>query len=164
MDKMRTFSCEALMKAKKAKGRDVILVIGNTGAGKSTTINYLLGHKFTKGRNYPFQISLVDESKSDVQIGHTMTSQTLYAEAHGSEDGFVYCDTPGFLDTRPREEKICASINIEFAIKSARQIKAIIVVVDYYAIPIDKGRSLRDLSTTISQFLKSETFGLQRAN
>jgi putative ribosome biogenesis GTPase RsgA len=44
-EKMRNLFEEGISKIRNAENKDGVIVIGNTGAGKSTLINYLLGCK-----------------------------------------------------------------------------------------------------------------------
>lgn len=43
IDLIRTGIAYGLVSAQAARGRDIVIVIGNTGAGKSTTVNFLAG-------------------------------------------------------------------------------------------------------------------------
>ena len=61
-----------------------IIVIGNPGSGKSTTLNYL-------GQKLMF--------KSGVAIGSGLTYELNKEEV----SGITYCDTPGLNDARKRE-------------------------------------------------------------
>lgn len=77
-----------LPKVQEAKGKDVVLVIGNTGAGKTTTTDYLIGHAMEKrtmdGRK------VVDVKKKSPQIpmgiiGHKLSkAETLYPTVYAS--------------------------------------------------------------------------------
>jgi hypothetical protein len=127
---------------KKTNGKDVTIIIGNTGAGKSTTINYLLG--------CTMEIKEVDEDDDDIinetivvvvpkseggkrdevmKIGHSTLSFTFVPEiVQDSETGLIIMDCPGFLDNRGSEINISNAVNIRNITSCAKNFKAIIVV------------------------------------
>ncbi|KAL3989019.1 hypothetical protein ACER0C_013337 [Sarotherodon galilaeus] len=87
-----------------SKPNRTIMVLGATGAGKTTLINgminYILGVKWDD----PYRFKLVDEGQSTSQA-HSQTSEvTVYKVNH--QEGFqiefslTIVDTPGFGDTR----------------------------------------------------------------
>ncbi|EDV23704.1 uncharacterized protein TRIADDRAFT_57168 [Trichoplax adhaerens] len=112
----------------QANGKDLVLVIGNTGVGKSTFLNYMLGH--TMRENEELDVIEAVET-SALHIGHEMRSETLYARPVVSQDyPWVFTDCPGFLDNRITNDTIVTSISMELAIRSANQVKGIIILMD----------------------------------
>ena len=92
----------------------MIVMLGNSGSGKSTSVNFLLGHDL----HYCVKdgVSLGLEVRSSLmnipKIGHTQNSETLYPEVYDvSGLGFVW-DFPGFIDTRGPETSIASAICI----------------------------------------------------
>ncbi|XP_029942960.1 uncharacterized protein LOC115385020 [Salarias fasciatus] len=103
------------------KHNRTIMVLGATGAGKSTLINgminYILGVQFEDS----YRFKLVDEDASKSQA-HSQTSEvTVYKLNH--QDGFkvpfslTIVDTPGFGDTRgiDRDRKIVEQLRNLFS-------------------------------------------------
>ncbi|KAK2896088.1 uncharacterized protein si:ch73-170d6.2 [Channa argus] len=88
----------------KPKQNRTIMVLGATGAGKTTLINglinYILGVKWEDS----YRFKLVDEGQSKSQAESQTSEVTVYKLYH--EDGFTIdysltiVDTPGFGDTR----------------------------------------------------------------
>ncbi|XP_030608456.1 uncharacterized protein LOC115796271 [Archocentrus centrarchus] len=86
------------------KENRTIMVLGATGAGKSTLINgminYILGVKWEDD----YRFKLVDEDQSKSQV-HSQTSEVTVYKIHHQEDftvpfSLTIVDTPGFGDTR----------------------------------------------------------------
>jgi GTP-binding protein EngB required for normal cell division len=141
-------------KVESATGKNIVLFIGATGAGKSTTINYLMGCKMIRG-SQPRQKRriLVDEEhgpKAYAIIGHNKTAQTLYPEAYTNAEGLTLCDCPGFEGNRTPEERVFESVTTEYVVKSAQQINGVIVVLDYNALEgANRGACFIDLLRTL---------------
>jgi predicted GTPase len=78
-----------------------VLIIGNTGAGKSTLINYQLGYKMVKTELHGSDVYNTEEKIGAVK-GHSKSiSETLFSETFRNKlDNIVYCDCGGFGDTR----------------------------------------------------------------
>ena len=103
--------------AKQIKDKEAIMVIGNTGSGKSTFLNYLLGCAMT--RKDPEELGLTgladivivspDSTLQEVTpIGHSQISKTFMPQiVQDTQDpAIAYCDCPGFLDNRGPEINI----------------------------------------------------------
>ena len=74
-----------MLKVEAAKGNDIALIIGITGAGKSTVANYLIGHKLkkiTKNGKIAVDIDYDEQTYEQLDysiIGHNVsTSETLF--------------------------------------------------------------------------------------
>ncbi|XP_028328704.1 uncharacterized protein LOC114479299 [Gouania willdenowi] len=86
------------------KHNRTIMVLGATGAGKSTLINGMINHILGVEWDDSYRFKLIDEDQSKSQA-HSQTSEvTVYKINH--QDGFTVpfsltiVDTPGFGDTR----------------------------------------------------------------
>ena len=136
-------------RARKARGRSVLMVIGNTGAGKSTFVNYIHGcsmelFKTDKGK----KAIRVKEAESELMpIGHTNQSMTFIPGIE-SDDSFTYMDCPGFMDNRGAEINIANAVNIKQAIHAAESV-VVAVVLNYYTLLSERGKGLRDLAAIL---------------
>jgi predicted GTPase len=69
---------KGLKKSISAMGKDGVLIIGNTGAGKSTLVNYLLGYKMIETDRDGTDVYITEGSGGAV-IGHSNSiSETLF--------------------------------------------------------------------------------------
>lgn len=88
--------------------------MGNSGSGKSTSVCYLLGHKLKTDKNKAGDTIVQLQNKWDEskpRIGQGLAeSETLYVEAYKlldpPNDGVIFCDCPGFGDTRGKEAEL----------------------------------------------------------
>jgi energy-coupling factor transporter ATP-binding protein EcfA2 len=137
---------ESFRISEPARGRDLVLVVGQTGSGKSTMVNYLLGYPFRRGRGGKAE-SL--DSRAPAKMGDDAESITAYPAAYEGQDGFVYCDCPGFKDNRGDEQRVIVSVSTEAVVNKANSIRAIIAVVEWGTIETSRGEGLRDVTHTL---------------
>ena len=142
----------------KIKGKDLVLVVGNTGSGKSTVINYLLGNQMVKqihkGKRV-FKGTTQDETMYP-KIGLSNLSETLYSSIyHDHKSNIYWCDCPGFGENRGITEEILAEMNLEIAIKLANSIKAIVIVINSHELDVKKGVALSQLNQKIFNIVKN---------
>jgi hypothetical protein len=84
----------------RCHGEDVVMFLGQTGAGKSVTVNYVAGKPIEMSITDCLEcIHVVDELEG-CHVSNEADSQTKYLAAHPDRDmGLFLCDTPGFDDT-----------------------------------------------------------------
>ncbi len=159
---------EGNLKVKDIAGKDLVFVIGNTGAGKSTTIGYLMGVEFVSSKMagrivaLPKQLEkildpqtnkeyLVDlEGRKYPLIGHRLgESQTLYPEVFQAGELYL-CDCAGFFDTRSEIEGIAASLNLQHAMNAARSIK-LLIIINYAELQAARGTAFTKLIELLSK-------------
>ena len=145
------------IEADKTAGKEAVIFIGNTGAGKSTTVNYLYGCEMQlqspkelniKGFEYVITVKpKIAGGKLDelMPIGHTKHSKTFMPQIETDEkNGMTYMDCPGFLDNRGPEINIANAVNIKNAIKKSKSVK-VMVLINYHSLKADRGRGLSDM-------------------
>lgn len=146
--------------------QDLIMVLGKTGAGKSTSVNKLAGIplKEEPGR---YGVDVIDVDLEELsgrhpdavteyaKIGQSLvTSETAYVHAYKiikQVDGIEklnklrLCDTPGFRDTRGVDYDLSTTLSIEQAIRRANSIKSVVLVVPYDNFSGERANSLVEL-------------------
>ena len=144
-----------LWNAELAEGSIAVMVVGNTGAGKSTLINFLLKCVMEKvyfslggKRKVVFMVSEASPVKAVMQIGFSNTSQTFVPDAVRSPDLGLVVDCPGFNDNRGPEINIANAVNIKAVMARARGV-TMVVVLNYYTLKADRGRGVRELLDTL---------------
>uniref|UniRef100_A0A7S1I7V7 SAM domain-containing protein n=1 Tax=Eutreptiella gymnastica TaxID=73025 RepID=A0A7S1I7V7_9EUGL len=126
--------------SKTIKGKDVILLLGYTGSGKSTLIHYLAGSKMQRTM-YGFvehiePVLSENTALASITTNHLPRSETQAIHAveiqpfvgSGIKDPITLCDTPGFDDTGGAEKDIANGLAIVRAVRGCRSVKPLIVV------------------------------------
>jgi flagellar biosynthesis GTPase FlhF len=117
--------------AAQAANKEVVMALGNTGAGKSTTVNCLMGCKMqTALDEFEEEIIIVDPESirpEVMSIGHGDTSHTFMPKivSDSDHDNRAYCDCPGFADNRGAEINIANAINTRRVLQQAGGVRAV---------------------------------------
>ncbi|EAR94028.2 50S ribosome-binding GTPase (macronuclear) [Tetrahymena thermophila SB210] len=154
-----------------AKNKDAILVLGSTGSGKSTTINFLMKKKMvlklTSITHYIEDVGEIEVEEEQIctenndgddeefKIGFKKESQTLILKAKQLEDSdFFICDTPGFKDSRGFEVELSNSICLINFIKQCKSICPILTI-NYNDLKSVRGASFKDILVSFSKFIET---------
>lgn len=133
----RTLQFVDEVKRKLEEGRTseadkIILVIGNTGSGKSTLVHYVAGDnsqiEAVKNGKKRGSFIIIDHLDKDINKTTSKTeSRTLVPEML-AENGNVWYDCPGFADTRNETVEIATTFLIKSVIEHANFIKFVLVI------------------------------------
>lgn len=150
---------QAFEQAEQVKNEEVVLVIGNTGSGKSTSINYLLGCKMVPADEDDLDLQAVPAKGEKVysKVGDGHVSTTLFpvlAKNNDERQVISYCDCPGFFDNRGDEVQISTAVATIATIQNARRIRGIMVVIDYNALSVGLGSLFKELLMTLEYLLQ----------
>ena len=134
-----------------------ILTIGLTGSGKSTLLNYLFGSELYKIEDgMQTFVKVKEENIEHFKIGCEDSSQTLHLEIKKSElSNIDYCDCPGFHDNRTNEERLYIAHSFVKLIKSVKEIRGIMVVVEIASLENSKAQGFRDIINMINDMIKN---------
>lgn len=164
-----------LYRTKMAESRivdkKVVLLLGNTGAGKSTTTHFLSGSTFRVDEINGSRVINADQifnpDAENVLVGiHQTISATRYISSvsviPGILDGDIFdrgteevciCDTPGFLDSRGPEVQIASGQGIVDAVKKTKCVWPVLLI------PVstigDRWMGFRDFVRLIVDFIPS---------
>lgn len=144
--------------SQKAQDQDLVLMIGNTGAGKSTAINYLNGCEMERIRNNGASVIIVKESaaaQSIAEIGHGDSKTFIPTVIKSVIEQIAFCDCPGFSDNRGQEINISNAVNIRHTIEKAKSVK-LIVLIDYASATDAKGTVIRGIIKTLDALFGEE--------
>lgn len=148
------------------KDKDIILLLGGTGAGKSTTIHFLSGSTMVMEQLDGFEHiapqsydkSLETFTTSPYARSETKTINSINIEIEKPKSSekipFILCDTPGFGDTDGFEQDIANGLLLVNAVKECHSVKPIVLVNrDSLGARLD---GLPKLAKTLSTFMRSE--------
>ncbi len=143
-----------------AEHKEVVLLLGGTGVGKSALVNHLNGVQYAIGTDEadkPFLTPVAGKEYEIAKIGEEMDSQTLYPQVV-SKSGlpFVYCDLAGLSDSRGTEICIIETNSLQILSRFADKIKGILVVLDKPGFNSEKGQSFRKTAVALAKIVKRD--------
>jgi hypothetical protein len=141
----------------RGKGKDLVLILGNTGAGKSTFVNYAMG-KTMVSQSLPDSLeeSFVCEDPF-MEIGHGFESTTNFPESCcDASSNLTFCDCPGFLDNRGVVFDITNMYAISRMAQVARSVKGVVIVFNYHSLMSDRARGLRETASLLDTIFGSQ--------
>ncbi|CAF3393714.1 unnamed protein product, partial [Rotaria socialis] len=151
-------------RARLIKDEDVILLLGKTGVGKSTTIHFFGGSELREvkvtGLNHIHPVEIRNPDLKQIITTPYSRSETrcitpvrVYFKDVGgySNESIIICDTPGFEDTNGPEVDIANGIGIVKAIKGSKSVKPV-VIISYKSIG-DKLEGIKDLANTLIKLI-----------
>ena len=151
------------MCAVAAHGKQAIILLGNTGAGKSTCCNYLHGctmERVLGQKKKIFRVSASSPVPELMHIGHTNVSATFLPDVQPSSIDLpggaeaVFIDCPGFLDNRGASINIANAVNIKATLNASANAR-IIIILNYHSLKADRSRGLRELGQILTDLFGS---------
>lgn len=146
---------EAKWRAKKAIKQAIVLFVGPTGSGKSTTFNAVLGCPMET-------VEVDDDAELRYQVvagqgvaatGNGIKSTTLFPQIVQSNN-LVVVDSAGFGENRGEEERHTANIGLRETIKNADSIRGTVVFLEYATLRAQRREGLTKLISILSQLIK----------
>ena len=127
--------------------KDLVLFFGHTGSGKSTTVNYLLGHHMEEKRmGRKKKVRIKDSTPKGLpmaSIGHNSHSKTIIPRIYTCQkEGLSYMDCPGFLDSNGIEQEAFNCMMVRFFAERCKRVKAVAVVLPDAKIDDARGAAL----------------------
>lgn len=113
-----------------AKDKDIVVFLGNTKAGKSTVINYIIGNPLQAVWSEELEKYVLKKEKEDSRgpkIGLNSGSETTRPTGWNSELIGVIFDTPGFGDNRGEDQDIINALSIKNLLQVVRSAKFVLI-------------------------------------
>jgi energy-coupling factor transporter ATP-binding protein EcfA2 len=161
--------------AQQVKDKEVVIVIGDTGVGKSTFVNYLLGCAMVEKApgalptealdDYAYGNVVAVQPRSEggpcdevMPIGHEETSKTYMPQVASAPDAssLFYCDCPGFSDNRGSEINMVNAVNIKHVLQAAKCVK-VVILIDFHTARSSRGHGLKETMKLCTQLFGNDT-------
>ena len=162
--------------SENVKGKDICLLLGKTGAGKSTTIHFLAGSEMVcdanTGHIEPRKGGIKNHHLKNVKTEWTVTeSVTRYIAGvpiklsdFGVQVGYrssskklvTLCDAPGFDDSGGPEIDVANGLGIVYGVSQARSAK-ILLVLTKANVDDERMKGIKDVSHTLSKIFPNFT-------
>ncbi|WP_341755608.1 hypothetical protein [Candidatus Tisiphia endosymbiont of Ptychoptera albimana] len=134
-------------------GKKGILLLGNTGAGKSTLAHLFSGRELQAIFDDETDELVIDAMQplANIVIGHKLASETKIPNKCFAKDIIIW-DCPGFNDTDPVQE-IANGFYIKRLFETTEQLKFVLVIPELVLNSANERGSI--FLTTLSNFIKS---------
>jgi predicted GTPase len=134
------------------KVEQAVIVVGQTGHGKSSLVNYLAGAKLTaKHQGYPPELYIdAQQPVGEINIVHgTISGTSIPNKFFDAKTGITYFDCPGFDDTRGPEQDIANAFYIKRVFDVAEQVKVVVVINEQTILDRNAFKSLTEKLTEL---------------
>lgn len=116
-------------------GKEVLLLLGSAGSGKTTTLHFMAGTSFAEveadGFTHLQPTSFLDPSIAGYKTScgrEAVTSVIQTAQVNVDGVDLVICDTPGFGEAEGVEEDIANGLGIVRALHRAKNVRPVLVL------------------------------------
>lgn len=156
-DAMKLFA-QAHLYLNEIRDRDLILFLGMTGSGKSTSINFFLGNKLEEvSRTFAskvYNVSSLGMNFPKIGLSYTI-SETLFSRGFEVPDQpkFKLTDTSGLGENRGDNHELVAALSIDQTIQKARSIHSVVITVPFVYFISDRGNRVISLMTRVRELL-----------
>ncbi|CAD8210425.1 unnamed protein product [Paramecium octaurelia] len=143
---------------KKGDKRKTILLLGNTGSGKSTIFNWLSGAKF---KYEDEKLTLIEEQgKNYSKQGDSMESITFEPNFNMIDEEYMLIDFPGFKDTQGAKNQLAIQLMFNEVVTST-EVKLVVVTEQPQGKIPQRGARILELvqNTFTSKDTKFESIG-----
>jgi len=166
--KLKFYYEKSILAAEKIKEKDVVALLGNSNAGKSTTTFYIAGSEMKQtlinGKiPHIFADKYFYKELDDIKTSYKALSETRYVVAFQinyddlklKEKGSIYiADLPGLFENRDIETEISNNLGVTRFLKACKTLK-ILYVLNYKDMVANNCQGVRDLIHVIISLVGS---------
>lgn len=138
--------------------QETVVVLGVTGAGKSTFVNFLGGKKLEGEIHYGECKVAVKDPLKGVEIGHDVNScTTIPYPWHDHDHNILFWDSPGFLSNKGAHDDIVNAYTLNSLFTYSKSSKVLLLIPHHYLLDIKHGliNALKPVSNLFQQDLLS---------
>ena len=147
------------------KGKDVVLVLGKTGVGKSFFIQLINGAIARRHESSNNVYCVVENERylPNFEVGYERCSKTKCVRSYYHEpSGLVFCDFPGYKDTNSCHTDIATAVWINDIARVCKSLRFALLI-HYGSLFDEKGNSFRDLMTLMTKLMKNDPMSLSKS-
>ena len=138
------------------KQKTIFPVIGYTGSGKSTLINYMLGYTIVPDFNaLGHRVAILDpvpRTKYSVIGQNHLVSETLYPDCFQVDrTPFFLCDCSGLGENRGKVADFCSLVGTQLMLGSVARIPGLIIVIDSSSLQAGRGEIVQKVIFALSE-------------
>lgn len=114
--------------------KEVTVLLGNTGSGKTTFVHWLAGSTLELSSTGHYEVHAETEVLKSFTTSSGTQSETSCINAveiacpASTDNRIIVCDTPGYHDTRSIEVDIANGIGVASALRNCRKVKVIVLI------------------------------------
>ena len=152
--------------SKQVENEDIVLLLGHTGAGKSTTIHFLAGAQMDydkkTGHIYPktTPISQLRNIRIEFKMAESVTRFISAVPMNLAESNIfikrknkiILCDSPGFDDSAGAEVDVANGLGIVKAVENAKSVK-ILLAIGYGDIDQARMKGIKNVAVNLSNIV-----------
>ena len=141
MAEIRPFNIEEMLElhdlsdevVKQVIGKDIVLLLGNSGAGKSTTMHFLGGSTIKQNPNTsniePVYFRNESATRYNSAVPMKLSQSGVPSMGNNNKrDLVLLCDTPSFDDSAGAEVEVANGLGIINGVRQAKNVKVILVI------------------------------------
>jgi len=159
---------KTIQAAEKVKDQDVVVLMGNSNAGKSTITNFLGGSKMKETMingniRHIFPDKIIYQELKNIAVSHKALSESRYVVAFqvnnkdleiDEEVSLFIADLPGLFENRDVETEISNNIGVTRFLKSCKRLR-ILFILNYCDMVANNLQGVRDLVYVILSLVGS---------
>jgi len=155
-------------------GKNIVMLVGATGSGKSTTMCFLAGQKMREHYDVgtrKYVIDVADPKKAAAKVGHKPVSETVHVKSYVVNDDNTLADSPGFEDSKGFAQDFANAVNICNSLENCKTFR-ILFLFEHSHVQFARGTKITEALKRFTGFVKQKnanilecmTFYLTKAN
>jgi hypothetical protein len=111
-------------------GTDAVFLVGQTGDGKSLTLNFLAGREIVVVEDgFDHHLDVADILQCVSTVGHGWQTETIEPRAfHDAGSNLAFVDTPGFESTQGADADVVNAATLALAVRRPATVRLVVLI------------------------------------